>query len=62
MARLELIESLLNFVYGIWCKEYCAQQCNRAAWRTMEDALKKTEEKVMSESRDDREKAFLGLM
>ena len=64
IARLELIDSLLHYVYSIWCKEYGESKptCHRAGWRTTEDAIQKTERKVMAESRDDRERAFLGLM
>ena len=62
MARLELVDSLLHFIYGLWCKEYGVRTCYRASWRTVDEAINRTESKWGSESRDDREKAFLGLM
>lgn len=62
MARLELVDSLLHFVYGLWGKENAVRTCYRASWRTCEEAISKTEAKWQAESRDDREKAFLGLM
>ena len=62
MARLELIDSLLHFVYGLWCKDYSMRFCNRPSWRTLEDAFHKTEAKWLAESSDEREKAFVGLM
>ncbi|KAI1796347.1 hypothetical protein LXA43DRAFT_615357, partial [Ganoderma leucocontextum] len=62
MARLELVDSLLHFVYGLWGKENAVRMCYRASWRTVEEAISKTEAKWQAESRDDREKAFLGLI
>ncbi|KAL1942500.1 hypothetical protein VTO73DRAFT_6102 [Trametes versicolor] len=62
MARLELIDSLLHFVYGLWCKDYSARTCYRAAWRTVNDFLQPTKKKLIAESHDDREKAFIGLL
>ncbi|KAI0769651.1 hypothetical protein BD413DRAFT_604783 [Trametes elegans] len=62
MARLELIDSLLHFVYGLWCKDYSAHTCYRAAWRTVNEFLAATRAKVISESQDEREKAFIGLL
>nr|VWO97063.1 Aspartyl proteinase [Ganoderma boninense] len=62
MARLELVDSLLHFIYGLWGKENAVRMCYRASWRTVEEAISKTEAKWQAESRDDREKAFLGLI
>ncbi|KAI0356245.1 hypothetical protein OH77DRAFT_1401185 [Trametes cingulata] len=62
IARLELIDSLLHFVYGLWCKDYSARQCYRAAWRTVNEFLQLTKKKLLTESHDEREKAFVGLL
>ncbi|KAI0829601.1 hypothetical protein BC628DRAFT_1337014 [Trametes gibbosa] len=62
MARLELIDSLLHFVYGLWCKDYSVRTCYRAAWRTVNDFLQPTKKKLIAESHDEREKAFIGLL
>ncbi|RPD63839.1 hypothetical protein L227DRAFT_584342 [Lentinus tigrinus ALCF2SS1-6] len=62
MARLELVDSLLHFIYGLWCKEYGVRTCYRASWRTVDDAISKTEAKWHAESNDEREKAFVGLI
>ena len=62
MARLELIDSLLHFIYGLWGKENAVRNCYRSSWRTVEEAIHKTEAKWQAEGRDEREKAFLGLM
>ncbi|KAI0743858.1 hypothetical protein C8Q80DRAFT_864623 [Daedaleopsis nitida] len=62
MARLELVDSLLHFIYGLWCKEYGVRTCYRPSWRTVDDALRETELKWQAESNDEREKAFVGLI
>ncbi|CDO75643.1 hypothetical protein BN946_scf184743.g3 [Trametes cinnabarina] len=62
MARLELIDSALHFVYGLWCKDYSVRTCYRAAWRTVDEFLKPTKKKLIAESNDEREKAFIGLL
>ncbi|KAL7281242.1 hypothetical protein ACG7TL_004550 [Trametes sanguinea] len=62
MARLELIDSVLHFVYGLWCKDYSVRTCYRAAWRTVDDFLRPTKKKLIAESNDEREKAFIGLL
>ncbi|KAJ8480883.1 hypothetical protein ONZ51_g6354 [Trametes cubensis] len=62
MARLELIDSALHFVYGLWCKDYSVRTCYRAAWRTVDAFMKPTKSKVAGESHDEREKAFIGLL
>lgn len=62
MARLELIDSLLHFVYGLWCKDYSVRSCSRASWRTVNDFLQPTKKKLIAESHDEREKAFIGLL
>ncbi|KAH9858393.1 hypothetical protein C2E23DRAFT_879890 [Lenzites betulinus] len=62
MARLELIDSLLHFVYGLWCKDFSHNLCFRAAWRTVADFLHPTRKKLIAESHDEREKAFIGLL
>ncbi|KAI0675057.1 hypothetical protein C8Q78DRAFT_518222 [Trametes maxima] len=62
MARLELVDSLLHFVYGLWCKDYSVRTCYRASWRTVGEYLQLTRRKLTSEAHDDREKAFIGLL
>ncbi len=62
MARLELVDAFLHFIYGLWCKEYGVRQCYRPSWRTVDAAIIATEAKWNAESTDEREKAFLGLM
>ncbi|TFK92056.1 hypothetical protein K466DRAFT_595582 [Polyporus arcularius HHB13444] len=62
MARLELIDSLLHFIYGLWCGEFSVRTCYRGSWRTVDDAFSKTEAKWHAESTDEREKAFVGLI
>ena len=62
MARLELVDSILHFVYALWCKENRDNKCYRASWRTADPALRMAERKLLAECRDDREKAFVGLM
>ncbi|KAI0695968.1 hypothetical protein C8T65DRAFT_698552 [Cerioporus squamosus] len=62
MARLELVDSLIHFIYGLWCKDYGVRTCYRGSWRTVDDAFKQTEAKWLAESNDEREKAFVGLI
>ncbi|KAI0633323.1 hypothetical protein C8Q77DRAFT_1073237 [Trametes polyzona] len=62
MARLELVDSLLHFVYGLWCKDYSVSTCYRASWRTVNDFLQPTKKKLLAESHDEREKSLIGLL
>ncbi|KAJ4483281.1 hypothetical protein J3R30DRAFT_3698060 [Lentinula aciculospora] len=63
VAKLELMEALVMFVYSLWCKEYGRPSIYAESWLTTEGFLKwcKTKWKP-EEGSSDAEKAFYGLM
>jgi hypothetical protein len=63
IAKLELMEALVMFIYSTWCKEYGRGNVNAETWLTMEAFIRwcKTKWKP-EESSSDAEKAFHGLM
>ena len=63
LARLELIDALVDFVYAIWVKDYSRQKCSRSMWSSTEAYLVHCKRKwQVEEGSDEREKALLALM
>ncbi|KAL6308225.1 hypothetical protein BKA93DRAFT_747191 [Sparassis latifolia] len=61
LARIELVDALINFVYAIWAKDYSRPGYIRA-WSTVDGYLNFTKDKWIKEDCDEREKVFLGLI
>lgn len=63
MARLELIDALICFVYAEWSQEYGLNRCKPDSWNTGTEFMRWCREKWDNEnSNGPREKVFLGLM
>lgn len=63
VAKLELMEALVMFVYSTWCKEYGPRGCTPETWLTMEAFIRWCKTKwTPEEGSSDAEKAFYGLM
>ena len=63
IARLELIDALVDFAYAMWAKDYSRSRCSRGNWASIEAFLVHCKRKWQTEdSADEREKALLGLM
>ena len=63
IARLELIDALVDFVYAIWAKDYSRQKCSRGNWTSIEAFLVYCKRKwQVEDGADEREKALSGLM
>ncbi|KAJ3869817.1 hypothetical protein EV359DRAFT_76428 [Lentinula novae-zelandiae] len=63
VAKLELMEALVMFVYSSWCKEYGRGGIYTDSWLTMEGFIKWCKAKWKpEEGSSDGEKAFYGLI
>ena len=62
IARLELIDALVDFVYAIWAKDYSRKR-SRGNWSSIEAFLVYCKRKwQVEDGADEREKALSGLM
>ncbi|KAI0344715.1 hypothetical protein BDW22DRAFT_1081793 [Trametopsis cervina] len=63
IARLELIDALVNFAYSIWAKDYSRSKCSRGNWASIEGFLAHCKRKwQIEDGADEREKALMGLI
>ncbi|KAJ3969623.1 hypothetical protein EV361DRAFT_951305 [Lentinula raphanica] len=63
VAKLELMEALVMFIYSSWCKEYGRSMIYTDTWLSMEGFIKWCKAKWKpEEGSSDAEKAFHGLM
>ncbi|KAI0093202.1 hypothetical protein BDY19DRAFT_414503 [Irpex rosettiformis] len=63
IARLELLDALVDFVYAIWAKDYSRQKCSRGNWSNIEAYLVYCKRKwQLEDGADEREKALSGLI
>jgi hypothetical protein len=63
VAKLELMEALVMFVYSLWCKDYGRGVVSPETWLTMEAYITWCKSKwTPEEGSSDIEKAFYGLM
>jgi hypothetical protein len=63
IARLELVDALVCFTYGIWNKEYGRKACIADTWQTAQAFLSWCKSKWQtSDTVGNRETAFQGLM
>ncbi|KAF9062469.1 hypothetical protein BDP27DRAFT_1368854 [Rhodocollybia butyracea] len=63
VAKLELMEALVMFVYSLWCKDYGRGVVNPETWLTMDAYISWCKSKwTPEEGSSDVEKAFYGLI
>lgn len=62
MSRLECLESIIDFCYAFWAKDFWHKRVDRNAWRGLQPFLAFTRAHWEQDAVDDREKALLGLL